>query len=50
MVKDLEEIVKSAGFKLSLTSEEVTDEYALKWGYGLAIKEFIQKTMLIGMK
>lgn len=49
--EDVKEIIKKAGFtNFFAKSEEVTDQYAEKWGYGLKIKEFIQETMFIGNK
>ena len=49
--EDVKEIIKKAGFtNFFAKSEEVTDTYAKKWGYGLKIKEFIQETMFIGNK
>lgn len=43
--------MKQAGFhKLVPVTDEVTDEYAEKWGFGLKIKEFIQRGLFIGAK
>ncbi|OXZ29872.1 methyltransferase [Finegoldia magna] len=51
MEEDVTEIIKQSGFtNFFAKSEEVTDQYAEKWGYGLKIKEFIQETMFIGNK
>lgn len=48
---ELQEIIESAGFKdVVLIPGEVTDEYAMKWGHGLDIKNYIQSTTLIGRK
>lgn len=48
---ELQEIIESAGFKdVVLIPGEVTDEYAMKWGYGLNIKNYIQSTTIIGRK
>ncbi|MDO5689541.1 MAG: methyltransferase [Tissierellia bacterium] len=44
-------IIEKAGFsRHTIFTEEVTDEYAKKWGHGLMLKEFIQSGMLIGSK
>lgn len=44
-------IVQSAGFDdLYIITDEVTDQYALKWGYGIMIKEYIQRGLLVGKK
>ncbi|WP_297809985.1 hypothetical protein [uncultured Finegoldia sp.] len=49
--EDVEKIIKKAGFtNFFAKSEEVTDQYAEKWGYGLQIKQYIQETMFIGNK
>lgn len=43
--------MKQAGFqKLIPVIDEVTDEYAEKWGFGLEIQEFIQRGLFIGAK
>jgi len=48
---DLIMIIKNAGFKdLIPLIDDVTDEYALKWGYGLDIKNYIQRGLFIGKK
>lgn len=44
-------IIKNAGFKdIIPLIDEVTDEYALKWGYGLDIKNYIQRGLFLGKK
>lgn len=49
--EELLKIMKQAGFKkLVPVIDEVTDEYARKWGFGLKIKEFIQRGLFIGGK
>jgi len=49
-LEELTEIIEEAGFKLIPLIEEVTDEYARKWGRDLSIKEFIQRGLFIGIK
>lgn len=50
-MEELKTIIQKAGFTdLYIISDEVTDEYAQKWGYGLMIKEFIQRGLFIGTK
>ncbi len=47
----LKEIIHKTGIpELYVVTEEVTDAYAMKWGHGLMIKEFIQTSLLIGKK
>lgn len=44
-------IMEQAGFhELAPLIDEVTDEYARKWGFGLEIQEFIQRGLFIGKK
>ena len=33
-----------------MEKDELTDAYAEKWGYGMKIKEYIQKGMIVGEK
>lgn len=50
-VEELEKIIKKAGFKnIIILKDEVTDAYAVKWGYGMEIKEYIQRGMIMGEK
>ncbi|PIE98013.1 MAG: methyltransferase [Treponema sp.] len=50
-MEEVKAIIKKAGFKqLHTIVDEVTDAYALKWGYGLKIKDYIQRTFFIGKK
>ena len=47
----MEEIIKKAGFKkIVILRDEVTDAYAAKWGYGIELKEYIQRGMIMGEK
>lgn len=49
--EELEKIIEKAGFKnIIILKDEVTDAYAEKWGYGLKIKEYIQRGMIMGKK
>ena len=49
--EELEKIIEKAGFKnILIIKDEVTDAYAEKWGYGLKIKEYIQRGMIMGEK
>lgn len=51
LVEELKEIIKKAGFKnILILEDEVTDAYAEKWGYGLNIKEYIQRGMIMAEK
>ena len=51
MEEELEKIIEKAGFKnIIILEDEVTDAYAEKWGYGLKIKEYIQRGMIMGEK
>lgn len=50
-MEDLITLMNQAGFtQLIPMVDEVTDAYANKWGFGLAIKEYIQSGLLIGRK
>ncbi|MDI9502729.1 MAG: hypothetical protein ACOX00_09685 [Peptoniphilaceae bacterium] len=50
-MKALREIIREAGFyDLYVMVDEVTDAYAMKWGHGLMIKEFIQSGLFVGKK
>ena len=45
------DIIRKAGFtKFQIIISDVTDEYAVKWGYGKEMKDFIQSGLLIGRK
>ena len=49
--EELEKIIEKAGFKnIIIIKDEVTDAYAEKWEYGLKIKEYIQRGMIMGEK
>lgn len=44
-------MLESAGFRdIDIQLNEVTDEYARKWGYGLTIKEYIGNADIIAFK
>ena len=44
-------MLKEIGFKdIDIQLDEVTDEYARKWGYGLEIKEYIGNADIIAYK
>lgn len=44
-------IMKQAGFReLIPLVDDVTDEYAKKWGFGLILKDYIQSGLFIGRK
>ncbi len=50
----MEQITKAfraIGFaRVTVVSEEVTEAYARKWGHGLAIREFIQSSLIYAEK
>ena len=49
--EELYKIIEKSGFKnIIILKDEVTDAYAEKWGYGMKIKEYIQKGMIVGEK
>lgn len=50
-LEKIEQILKGVGFKnIEINLNEVTDEYARKWGYGLGIKEYIGSGEIIAYK
>lgn len=50
-LEEINKILIETGFKdIDIQLEEVTDEYARKWGYGLMIKEYIGHGEIIGYK
>lgn len=50
-MRELAGIIRKEGFDdVLMLTEEVSDEYARKWGYGMGIKEWIQKTYIMGRK
>ncbi|MDO5716259.1 MAG: methyltransferase [Tissierellia bacterium] len=50
-MEELEELMGAAGFEtVFIKNEEVTDAYALKWEYGLGLKDYIGKALCIGKK
>ncbi|NBI07281.1 methyltransferase [Senegalia massiliensis] len=47
----MKEILVNTGFKnIDIKLNEVTDEYARKWGYGLKIKEYIGNGEILAYK
>lgn len=45
--EELRSIIAGSGFtRFVVRQDEVTDEYALKWGYGLGIKAYIGKAFI----
>lgn len=50
----MEQIIKNfqdIGFtNISVASEEVTEAYARKWGHGLAIRDYIQSSLIYAEK
>ena len=49
--EELKKVMERAGFKnIMIIKDEVTDAYAAKWGYGMQIKEYIQRGMIMGEK
>ncbi|MGO1369046.1 MAG: hypothetical protein ACTHVE_08280 [Senegalia sp. (in: firmicutes)] len=50
-LEEIKEILKNTGFKdIFIDLNEVTDEYARKWGYGLKIKEYIGRAEILAYK
>ncbi len=50
-MEQITQVFRSIGFtKISLTSEEVTEAYARKWGHGLAIRGYIQSSLIYAEK
>ena len=50
-LEELERILEDTGFKdIGIQLNEVSDEYAKKWGYGLKIKEYIGNADIIAYK
>ncbi len=50
-LEDIKGMLKEIGFKdIDIQLDEVTDEYARKWGYGLEIKEYIGNADIIAYK
>lgn len=47
----IEKLFRLIGFtNISITSEEVTEAYARKWGHGLVIREYIQSSLIYAEK
>lgn len=47
----IEKLLRLIGFaNVSVTSEEVTEAYARKWGHGLLIREYIQSSLIYAEK
>lgn len=50
-LEEIKEILNKAGFKdISIEVNEVSDEYARKWGYGLEIKHYIGNGDILAYK
>ncbi|NLB05190.1 MAG: methyltransferase [Fastidiosipila sp.] len=50
-VEQITEAFQTIGFaRVTVVSEEVTEAYARKWGHGLAIREFIQSSLIYAEK
>ncbi len=50
-MEKIEEILLKAGFRnINILTEEVSDQYANKWGHGLAIKEYIANGSIMAYK
>ena len=50
-LEKIQEILESIGFRnIEIQLNEVTDEYARKWGYGLKIKEYITSGDILAYK
>lgn len=50
-LEKIKEILESIGFRnIEIQLNEVTDEYARKWGHGLAIKEYITSGDILSYK
>ncbi len=44
-------ILKNIGFQnIHVIEDEVTDEYSKKWGFGLMIKDYIQRGLIMASK
>ena len=50
-LEEIKEMLTNIGFKnIDIQLDEITDEYANKWGYGLKIKEYIGNGEIIAYK
>lgn len=50
-LEEIKEILKSVGFtSINIVLDEVTDEYARKWGHGLGIKDYIGRGNILAYK
>ena len=50
-LEEIREMLADTGFKnIDIALEEVTDEYARKWGNGLMIKDYIGNADIIAYK
>ena len=50
-LEEIKDMLKDVGFKeIDILLNEVTDEYARKWGYGLTIKQYIGSADIIAFK
>ncbi|MDX9918057.1 MAG: hypothetical protein RBT15_08595 [Gudongella sp.] len=50
-MEKVKEILIALGFeRIEIVMDEVTDEYARKWGHGLGIKEYIGSADILAYK
>ena len=50
-LEKIKEILENIGFRnIEILSEEVTDEYAKKWGHGIQLKEYIVSGDILAYK
>ena len=50
-MEQITKALRAIGFtRVTVVSEEVTEAYARKWGHGLAIREFIQSSLIYAEK
>ena len=50
-LEEIKEILENSGFRdIDIHFDDVTDEYARKWGYGLMIKDYIGNAEIIAYK
>ncbi len=50
-MEEIKQMLGNTGFRdIDIQLNEVTDEYARKWGYGLMIKQYIGNADIIAYK
>lgn len=50
-LEELLHVIRTAGFQdLVHLIDEVTEEYARKWGFGMDLTDYIQRGLFIGRK